>query len=591
MLYYGCDTETYNETINGKQNLGLKSIQLFGYEDEQYFLDEDYLSDDLNIRFNICSQFFDYLFKLEDNSTIGFFNLTFDFSQFVYYLVTESGLKIEYEKRRLKKGYMSFLETDRKMYAVFIQSPITNKKITFIDIANFCGPTTLDKLGEDWVHEKKEKIDSKIFPKRKPTEEEKKYAMKDAELTYKIMQEYLKLDMLKPRTYTIAGLTIKNFMEFLKEYYGVSFNQYFYKTEDEELINQMKEKIESIRYINKGGICMAWQKGVFENCTHIDAKSMYPTQMVRDFIPVGPLLDEEPNCLHTKIIFPSGIFIKKKDKIPCVQWTKKADCMRYKYQTLYDAGDYVWDFFLDGSFGFWKEEYEVILRHYNVYQLEIEKEYYIELKENIAVKNYVNMLYKGKRENTGTIRLYYKYLLNSLYGKFLTRPDGISINYIEDIDGWHREKMVTEKNTYYFLFGSWIAMYGRVTLLNAIDSIDVNDFLYCDTDSIIYKGNKNPNVTIGKELGMWGYEHKNVIVNVVGPKTYQELTSDEEHGELITKCGGLPSKVKDLIEWGQLKDGMTVKCQKPKRNKTTWNIDILDTVYTISTRASMFRRN
>lgn len=134
-------------------------------------------------------------------------------------------------------------------------------------------------------------------------------------------------------------------------------------------------------------------------------------------------------------------------------------------------------------------------------------------------------------------------------------------------------------------------MMGRVTLMRAIISINSKDFLYCDTDSIIFKGDKMPDVRIGKKLGDWSVEQKGVDVNIVGPKTYQELIiNDKGEKECITKCGGLPRVVKDKLNWLQLKDGMTIQCQKPKRDPVTWAINILDTEFTVSTKAALFRR-
>ena len=202
------------------------------------------------------------------------------------------------------------------------------------------------------------------------------------------------------------------------------------------------------------------------------------------------------------------------------------------------------------------------------------------------MKQYIEMLYDGKRKNTGSKRLFYKYLLNSLYGKFLTRPDGITIDYVFENGEWERIKVANEKSTYYLPLGMWIAMQGRVTLMRAIMSIDSKDFLYCDTDSIIFKGDKMPNVSIGKNLGDWSIEQQNIAVNIVGPKTYQELVN----GECITKCGGLPRVYKDKLKWLELEDGISFQCAKPRRDKNTWAINIIDTVFTVSTKASLFRR-
>ena len=89
----------------------------------------------------------------------------------------------------------------------------------------------------------------------------------------------------------------------------------------------------------------------------------------------------------------------------------------------------------------------------------IDKKWYILMRENIVLKAYVNSLYEGKKNNKGAKRLYYKYLLNALYGKFLTRPDGITIDYFQEDDGWHRVKLASEKTTYYLPLGNVLSFF------------------------------------------------------------------------------------------------------------------------------------
>lgn len=138
-------------------------------------------------------------------------------------------------------------------------------------------------------------------------------------------------------------------------------------------------------------------------------------------------------------------------------------------------------------------------------------------------------------------------------------------------------------------------MMGRVTLMQKIISIPAKNFLYCDTDSIIFKGKTFPDIKIGKELGDWSIEQEHIKANIVGPKTYQELEQIKIGTNVYldvvsTKCGGLPRAVKDSLQWLELKDGLKVNCQKPKRDPNTWAINILDTEFTVSTKASIFRR-
>lgn len=597
LIYAGCDTETYIEThTDDKTGIeivdckGLKSIQLVTDNQEYYFIASDYSQSDESIRYEICDKFFDLLLNSSEDMRIAFFNLTFDSSQFLYYMIAYSGLSINYDDNfRIRKNELSFLETDRKVYSISFRNH-KGKVIKMIDLANFAVATKLDDVAKSWIGKEKIVIESKIFPKRQPTKEELNYAMQDARLTLEIYHKFLEENVIEYGTVTIAGRTIRHFRDFCKKEYRLSLEKLLFLTDDENKIQEMKDIFEAeLRHAVRGGICQAWQKGVFEHVTHIDARSMYPTQCVKNLYPCGALLNEPPkNERYTSILYPSGWYILKENKIPCVQWSSKANCERYAYLRIYEPAEYVKDFFLDGSYAIWQDEYDIIKQQYTVINEKIDKKWYIRMRDNVVLKDYVNKLYDGKRNNTGAKRLYYKYLLNALYGKFLTRPDGMAVTYVYESESWQRIKIATEKQTYYLPLGMWIAMQGRVTLMKAIISLENQnrDFIYCDTDSIVFKGNF-PDIEIGKELGQWGIEQSDVSINVIGPKTYQEKTAD---GEIITKCAGMPTALKDKVEWLGLYDGLTIPCTKPRRDKNTWAINIEPTYFTVSAKAQIFKR-
>lgn len=183
--------------------------------------------------------------------------------------------------------------------------------------------------------------------------------MQDARLTLKLYEKFLEESVIENRTFTIAGRTMAHFKDFCKQEYYTSMNKLLFLTEDKQIIEEQKRKFEEeLRVGVRGGICQAWQKGIFEHVTHIDARSMYPTQCVRNLYPCGALLDNPPEIgRYTEILYPSGWFVLKKGKIPCVQWTSKGKCEQYAFEKVYNPGDYVKDFFLDGSFPIWKEEF------------------------------------------------------------------------------------------------------------------------------------------------------------------------------------------------------------------------------------------
>lgn len=88
MILSGCDTETYYQDNNGLIEKGLKSIQLVTETDELYFIASDYTQSDDDIRCEINKKFLDYILEYKDELRIAFFNMTFDVSQFLKFLVS-----------------------------------------------------------------------------------------------------------------------------------------------------------------------------------------------------------------------------------------------------------------------------------------------------------------------------------------------------------------------------------------------------------------------------------------------------------------------------------------------------------------------
>lgn len=584
---YGVDTETYND----KGHMGLKSIQCWAHSGSVYLTSNNFNQSDDEIRGEICAKFFDWLSELQSDTVLAFFNLDFDFSQIVKNLVQNSPWEYveKLQKNNLRKGTFSILESDSNIYRCDIKTE-SGIKITFIDIANFLTATTLNRACMEWLGECKIDLPSKIFPKRHATEKEISYAMKDAELTCKLYHKLNESSVIENVNYvTIAGRTMGHFKDFLKSNFSMTFEEFCYGTKDKryaELYNYEWE--EYLRESLRGGVCMAVHKGLYQHCKHVDAVSMYPTQMVKPKIPFGPVLKAPPiDRDYTTIHFPTCYLTLKRGKLPYIQWNSNAQCQQYQYKKLYKAGEYVSDCYLDGSHAFWQDEWEIIQECYNIKEFS-DKPVYIQMKNNTALREYITMLFEGKKNNKGTKRYFYKILMNSLYGKFLSRPDGKRISY----EGGERHTVAeTDKRLYYLPLGSWIAMSGRVTLFKVLLSLDPKNVLYCDTDSCIFKGDEMPDVTIGKNLGQWEIENTGFDAWIVGPKTYQELSykpiKSIPFNPLNTKCAGINADVRDKIKFAELIEGGVWTVIRAHRDKETWAKNVVQTPYEINCRVSV----
>lgn len=599
-LYLGVDTETYWESPTCK---GLRSIQVYGKDEQgiiyqRFFEAKSYETTDIFIRMDICSQFFDWLESLDVDADLFFFNIQFDASQFISYLCRQSGYEFNYDENRswqLHKGECSILESESRMYSINIRT-FHGRLIHMIDTANFLPGSTLNRACRDWIGKEKVHLDSKRFKKAPTVGIERTYAMEDAKLTYELSQALIEQGVIEGhRVVTIAGRTIRHFQDYLKDEYGFRFDEYFFPGMDRDEIAAAKQEFEDLlRPSVRGGITMAVHTGLYEDCTHIDARSMYPTQCIKPTIPIGPILYHKPDGPSFRIVYPSGFFRLKEGRIPYFQWRSKWHCARYHWLTPYEPGEYVKDCMLDGSLALWEDEWNIIRESYECIDVEITQEIWFQGAENVPLNDYVRYLYKGKQENVGSVKLYFKILLNSLYGKFLTRPDGTVIHYV---NGQRIKVEETDRHTYYLPLGSWIAMGGRVQLYRAMSSLPVDDVLYCDTDSIIFKGDSFPDVRIGKDLGEWGIEAEHVTAWVVGPKTYQELFHESKESapsglvasSCNTKCAGMPRDIADRLPFGQLREGLRVECFKPRRDPLTMAINIEPTTFEVSTRAQIFK--
>ena len=579
---YGVDTETYNDD----GHYGLKSIQVWNPQESHYFTSDDFTQSDDVIRSEICAKFFNWMRKEQLlGKVFVFFNMDFDFSQMVKYFITESGLQYVEKQKSYNQPSNSImiLESDANIYKVTIQ--LDNKvKFEFIDICNFLTATTLNNACKEWLGECKIELESKKFPKARCTAIEQQYAMKDAELTYKLYKAINSAGVTEDTKYvTIASRTMGHFRDFLKSEYGMTFEDFCYNTRDKDTVEMYNYQWEQyLRPSLRGGICMAVHKGRFNNAKHIDATSMYPTQMNLDYIPTGPPLTEPPPYDYTTIHYPVGYLKLKPKAFPYIQWNSKSMCQAYAWLKVYEPSEFVHDCYLDGTYAFWGAEWQVILDNYDA-DIISDNCIYIGMKKNIALKAYITTLFEGKKNNKGSKRYFYKILMNSLYGKFLSRPDGKKVSY----DGGIRHIVTeTDRRLYYLPLGSWIAMMGRVSLSRCIMSLDIDNVLYCDTDSCIYIGDKDPNVIIGKELGTWSIENTDFDAYIVGPKAYQELNHD---GKLVTKCAGINADIRAIIPFEGLKEGQHYIVKRAKRDTESWAKNVVLSDFVINNRRAIYR--
>jgi len=189
-------------------------------------------------------------------------------------------------------------------------------------------------------------------------------------------------------------------------------------------------------------------------------------------------------------------------------------------------------------------------------------------KARLLFKDYVTELYRKRRaaiENQNpALALIYKYLLNSLYGKFgeyrkewqPKRENGGHADgseYVGDIEsltvkkvihfgGLEYEYVKKEGATHSFpLISAFVTSYLRVKMLQAMQIAGNRNWIYCDSDSLyvtdLGKHNLDPFISDSK-LGYWKIEKIGINMVIRGLKDY--LFAGEE------KLKGVPKDSKQL---------------------------------------------
>ena len=208
-------------------------------------------------------------------------------------------------------------------------------------------------------------------------------------------------------------------------------------------------------------------------------------------------------------------------------------------------------------------EYQYLIENYDI--REIEDVHFLKADENKqlheAFSKFCQYWYKqkkdGRRDGDTTKEWFAKLMLNSLYGKFgqfesqyenyhLTSEDGILVK--EDVS-----KYVDSMWDADLAVASYITAYGRVKLANDINTVGLDRFCYCDTDSLHVLGEAEE-LDVGLELGQWKLEGISKRSKFIQPKTYGELIDGKWH----SVCAGFT----DTIPMEEFEAGLRIMVKR-----------------------------
>lgn len=378
--------------------------------------------------------------------------------------------------------------------------------------------------------------------------------------------------------------------------------------------NDMPKLIHDItNYTYRGAVCYAnpdytnkTLKGTF---VYIDANSLYPSAMLPSvqgrnrynqmelthYYPVGEpvrlkTMPTEEIMKDRRYVSFLKLRIKAKIKpdsvIPFVSLGRQGR-VGEGFKRLYRTNEFLRE--IDETFWVTSIDYRSIQNYYDIEELEF-IDGIIYTPENTSkdiFKEYISKWRKIKeqaaREGNAGRKQLSKIMLNSPYGKFAQSIDNIETYFEFGEDG---SLTVSEGNfdgkTSLKNMGiaAMITSYAREILLDIANLLSPNEFLYCDTDSIImtesgWRKIRGVKGLLDKaEFGCWDVEHIVKKVKILHQKCYmitefEAFQRDHKRERTIVKCAGASEDIKLYIRYDNFNRGETIKGARMKKAKQT----------------------
>ena len=244
---------------------------------------------------------------------------------------------------------------------------------------------------------------------------------------------------------------------------------------------------------------------------------------------------------------------------------------------------------IDETFWVTSIDYRSIQNYYDIEELEfIEGIIYTpENTSNDIFNEYISKWRRIKeqaaREGNAGLKQLAKIMLNSLYGKFAQSIDNIEtfFEFGENGSLTVSEGSFDGKTSLKNMgIAAMITSYAREILLDVANILSPEEFLYCDTDSIIMtesgwrKIREVKGLLDKAEFGCWDVEHIVKEVKILHQKCYmitefEAFQRDHKRERTVVKCAGASEDIKRYIQYDNFNRGETIKGARMKKAKQT----------------------
>jgi hypothetical protein len=288
-----------------------------------------------------------------------------------------------------------------------------------------------------------------------------------------------------------------------------------------------------VREAFRGGRNEAFQVGKFENVSMVDINSLYPYVMS---IMKFPDLKTEKYIVKPSITLFNEI--RKTGILGVVECEIEAPNIDLGYLPIRFQGMqmYPTNRTLKGTWTILEIERALELGYKLNYI-----NWMVTYNENEInpFENYIKELYEMRLNAEGNFKSVIKLLMNNLYGKFSQYRNEKDYkivlrhevqSYIDD--GYEvtcsmgNKYIISKEGELYqpsytnAIISILITAYARDYLYNQLKKIPKEDLLYCDTDSVMFKGNYLDKFKQGNQMGEFKIELNNVECKILGEKRY-----------------------------------------------------------------------
>lgn len=277
-----------------------------------------------------------------------------------------------------------------------------------------------------------------------------------------------------------------------------------------------------------------------------DVNSMYPAQMMNELLPFGIPVKVEGDVRESlddtyKLgvqRFRIGQCSLKKNGLPIISNGKN---FRGHAHFLEEIGFGSKD--SERIYAMTLRELDVLKSCYDITGLDLIDGWIFQASDT-NFKEYIDRFMEMKASDDPVKKALGKLFMNSLYGKFGENPEKQKTG-IEWSDTMSKlifvDRDIKEAEIGYIPVAAFITSYSRCQLVRTAQSIGVEHFVYCDTDSMYVKGLTRDEIESkidvhGSRLGAWKYEGEFKEMKFIRPKRYFGVDKD---GKNKIVCGGI----------------------------------------------------